>query len=108
MKFDLDAVFVEHGCAGSALATRILRSLPRHVRVTHVADAREVSRPASGERDPFGAGKRRMVIARRKTPFLNPVPCRFLQVRLLRIPRAHARIELPDGLLVLLSAGISG
>ena len=74
MKFDLDAVFVEHGCAGSALATRILSALPRHVPVTHVADheTREATRPASGVRDPFGAGKRRMVIARRKTPFLAP------------------------------------
>ena len=74
MKFDLDAVFVEHGCADSALATRILRSLPRDVPVTHVADAREATRPESGARDPFGAGKRRLVIARRKTPFLMPCP----------------------------------
>ena len=76
MKFDLDAVFVEHGCAGSALATRIVRALPRDVPVTHVADndTREATRPASGARDPFGAGKRRLVIARRKTPFLTPCP----------------------------------
>ena len=74
MKFALDAVFIEHGCAGSALATRILRSLPRDVPVTHVADAREAARPASGVRDPFGAGKRRLVIARRMTPFLTPCP----------------------------------
>ncbi len=74
MKFELDAVFVEHGCAGSALLTRVLRALPRDVPVTHVADneTREAIRPASGARDPFGAGKRRMVIARRKTPFLMP------------------------------------
>src|SRR5579863_8607694 len=64
MKFDLDAVFVEHGCADSALATRVLRALPHDVPVTLVADAR----------DPFGAGKRRLVIARRKTPFLMPCP----------------------------------
>jgi len=42
--------------------------------VTHVDDAREVSRPQAGVRDPFGAGKRRLVIARRKTPFLMPCP----------------------------------
>ena len=48
MKFDLDAVFVEDGCANSALATRVLRALPRDVPVTHVADAREASRPESG------------------------------------------------------------
>jgi len=76
MKFDLDAVFVEQGCAGSALATRVLRAIPRDVPVTHVADneTREAARPASGARDPFGAGKRRLVIARRKTPFLMPCP----------------------------------
>src|SRR6202140_2305114 len=74
MKFDLDAVYVEHGCEDSALATRILRALPRDVPVTHVADAREATRPASGVPDPFGAGKRRLVIARRKTPFLMPCP----------------------------------
>ncbi len=74
MKFDLDAVFVEHGCASSALATRILRALPRDVPVTHVGDVREAARPVAGARDPFGAGKRRLVIARRKTPFLMPCP----------------------------------
>ena len=74
MKFDLDAVFIERGCESSALATRVLRSLPRDVPVTHVADARETDRPDSGARDPFGAGKRRLVIARRKTPFLMPCP----------------------------------
>ncbi|MGC2493382.1 SPL family radical SAM protein [Candidatus Binatus sp.] len=74
MKFDLDAVFVEDGCADSALATRILSAIPRNVPVTHVADAREVSRPVSDVRDPFGAGKRQLVISRRKTPFLTPCP----------------------------------
>jgi spore photoproduct lyase len=73
-KFDLDAVFVEDGCGDSAVATRILRALPREVPVTYVADAREAARPASGARDPFGEGKRRLVIARRKTPFLMPCP----------------------------------
>ncbi len=74
MKFDLDAVLVEQGCAGSALAARVLRAIPGDVPVTHIADAREAARPASGARDPFGAGKRRLVIARRKTPFLMPCP----------------------------------
>jgi len=76
MKFDLDAVLVEHGCANSALTTRVLRSIPPHVPVTHVADneTREAARPESGAPDPFGAGKRRLVIARRKTPFLMPCP----------------------------------
>src|SRR5271166_6361087 len=74
MKFELDAVFVEHGCEGSALATRVLGALPREVPVTIVADAREAARPITSASDPFGAGKRRMVIARRKTPLLMPCP----------------------------------
>ena len=71
---NLDAVFVERGCAGSALATRVLRALPRDLPVKHIDDAREIARPSTGARDPFGAGKRRLVIARRKTPFLMPCP----------------------------------
>jgi spore photoproduct lyase len=74
MKFDLDAVFVGQECADSMLATRVLRSLPSGVPVTHVADARDAAHPQSGARDPFSAGKRRLVIARRKTPFLMPCP----------------------------------
>ncbi|MGA9723832.1 MAG: spore photoproduct lyase family protein [Candidatus Binatus sp.] len=74
MKFDLDAVFVEHECTGSALATRILRAIPGEVPVTRVADTREAARPEAAARDPFRAGKRRLVIARRKTPFLMPCP----------------------------------
>jgi spore photoproduct lyase len=74
MNFNLDSVFVEDGCADSALATRVLRSLPPGVPVTHVADAREAARPESGAPDPFGSGKRRLVIAHRKTPFLMPCP----------------------------------
>src|SRR3984957_12851750 len=74
MKFELDAVYVERGCEDSALAARVLRAIPRDVPVTHVDDAREASRPASGARDPFGAGKRRLVVSHRKTPFLMPCP----------------------------------
>ena len=75
MKFDLDAVFVEHGCADSALATRVLGALPREVPVTHCCRcARGRRGPIASAPDPFGAGKRRLVIAPRKTPFLMPCP----------------------------------
>jgi spore photoproduct lyase len=74
VKFELDRVYVEEGCADSALATRVLDAIPPTVPVTYVADAREVSRSESAVRDPFGADKRRLVIARRKTPFLMPCP----------------------------------
>ncbi|HYR79621.1 MAG TPA: radical SAM protein, partial [Candidatus Dormibacteraeota bacterium] len=71
MKFDLDAVFIEHGCADSALAARIIRAIPADVPVHHVTDAREVAMPT---RDQFAAGKRTMIISRRKTPFLMACP----------------------------------
>ena len=107
MNFDLDAVFVEDGCADSALATRVLRALPRDLPVTHVADAREASpshlRCARSVR-------RRQAPPRNRAPqdsISDAVSRRFLEVCVLRISRAHARFELPDGLLVLLSAGIS-
>jgi spore photoproduct lyase len=74
MKFDLDAVLVEESCADSPLAARVLRAVPRDLPVAQIADAREAALPDAGARDPFGAGKRRLVIARRKTPFLMPCP----------------------------------
>ena len=71
MKFDLDAVFIERGCADSALAARIIRGGSPDVPVHQIDDAREVATPA---RDPFGTGKRTMTISRRKTPFLMACP----------------------------------
>src|ERR1700681_2540750 len=71
MKFDLDALFIEHGCADSALTARIVRAIQSHVPVLQIADAREV---AISARDQFGAGKRTMIVARRKTPFLMACP----------------------------------
>ena len=75
VKFDLDAVFVEEGCADSALATRVVRALPREsARDAYRRCARGRPGPHPVSRDPFGAGKRRIVIARRKTPFLMACP----------------------------------
>jgi len=74
MKFDLDALFIERSCADSALAARIVRAIPASVPVYEVNDAREAAMPAHDARDPFGAGKRRMIVARRKTPFLMACP----------------------------------
>jgi spore photoproduct lyase len=71
MKFDLDAVFIEYGCANSALAARIVRAIPADVPVHQIDEAREVAMPG---RDQFGAGKRTMIVARRKTPFLMACP----------------------------------
>jgi len=74
MKFNLDSVFIERDCADSALAARVVRAVARAIPVGYIADAREAVLSDSGARDSFGGGKRRLVIAKRKTPFLMPCP----------------------------------
>jgi spore photoproduct lyase len=74
MNFDLDAVLIEHGCRTSALAARVIGKLPPGIGVRYVVDGREAARPLPGARDPFGAGKRRMVLMRRRAPFLMGCP----------------------------------
>ena len=73
MKFDLDTVFIEEGVRDSALASRILDALPTTVPIRYIADGREVARPSPAD-DAFGAGKRRMVLMRRRAPFLMACP----------------------------------
>ncbi|HEY6420124.1 MAG TPA: hypothetical protein VIX59_14085 [Candidatus Binataceae bacterium] len=73
MKFDLDTVVIEEGVRDSALAARILRALPPAVSIKYIADGREAARLTAGP-DPFGAGKRRMVVMRRRSPFLMACP----------------------------------
>jgi DNA repair photolyase len=74
MKFDLDAVFVEEGCRASALARRIAAAVPAGVALSFVADPHRATLPLRDAADPFGAGKRRMVVMRRRTPFLTACP----------------------------------
>jgi spore photoproduct lyase len=74
MKFELDKVLVEEDCRSSALASRVLGNLPAGVAIQYAADGRIAARPAIGAADPFGEGKRRMVIMRRRTPFLTGCP----------------------------------
>jgi DNA repair photolyase len=74
MKFDLDAVFVEEGCRASVLARRIVAGIPAGVALSFVADPREATLPVRGVADPFTAGKRRMVMMRRRSPFLSVCP----------------------------------
>ena len=73
MKFDLDSVFVERGERDSALVRRVVAALPGSVPVEYVADGREAARASIGA-DPFAAGKRRMVLMRRRAPFLMSCP----------------------------------
>jgi spore photoproduct lyase len=73
MKFDLDAVFIEDGERGSPLVRRVVAALPQSVPVEYVADGRTAARARLGA-DPLAAGKRRMVLMRRRAPFLMSCP----------------------------------
>src|SRR5690242_17353412 len=74
MNFELDEIVIEERCRQSALATRVLSRAPTATPVRFVADAREAVRPDSVSADPFGAGKRRMVVMDRRAPFLMACP----------------------------------
>jgi spore photoproduct lyase len=74
MKFELDAIVIEEQCRTSALASRVLGNLPPGTEVRYVADGRRAARPLNAVDDPFGAGKRRMVVMRRRAPFLMGCP----------------------------------
>ncbi len=74
MKFELDAIHIEEGVRASALARRVIAAAPPTVPVNYVADGRQAARPIEGVDDSFGAGKRRMVIMRRRSPFLMACP----------------------------------
>jgi spore photoproduct lyase len=73
MKFELDTVVIEESCRASALAERLVDALPSSVQVRYVADGRLAARPLPTP-DPFGAGKRRMVVMPRRSPFLTGCP----------------------------------
>lgn len=74
MNFELDEIVIEERCRQSALAARIVSRAPVAVPVSYVADARDAIRPAPDAADPFGAGKRRMVVMDRRAPFLMACP----------------------------------
>ncbi|HLX38802.1 MAG TPA: hypothetical protein VKR29_13415, partial [Candidatus Binataceae bacterium] len=72
MKFDLDDIYIEEGCRATSLARRVIAhaSAPIHF----VEDGRSAARPRLDAVDSFAAGKRRMVIMRRRSPFLMACP----------------------------------
>ncbi|HUO05498.1 MAG TPA: hypothetical protein VMU16_09905 [Candidatus Binataceae bacterium] len=72
--FELDEVIIERRCAETVLARRIVGAIPSGVLVREIDDAREAVLPARHASDPFGVGKRRMVVCRRKSPFLMACP----------------------------------
>ncbi|MGH7908149.1 MAG: radical SAM protein [Candidatus Binataceae bacterium] len=74
MKFELDAVFIEERYRDSALAARVLDALPPSVPVSYIDDGREAARPLNGIDDVFAAGKRRLIVMGRRSPFLMACP----------------------------------
>jgi spore photoproduct lyase len=72
MKFELDDIFIEEACRETALSRRVIAraNAPIHF----VEDGRVAARPRTDVADPFAAGKRRMVIMRRRSPFLMACP----------------------------------
>ena len=72
MKFDLDDIYIEDTCRESALTKRIVAraDIPVHF----VEDGRVAARPRLDAVDSFAAGKRRLVIMRRRSPFLMACP----------------------------------
>jgi spore photoproduct lyase len=73
MKFDLDAIYIEDDCRDTPLARRVIERAPS-VLVSFIADGRTAALPLADASDSFAAGKRRMVIMRRRSPFLMACP----------------------------------
>jgi spore photoproduct lyase len=74
MKFELDGVFIEDEFRDAPIARRVLAGLDSQVPVQYVADGREAAMPDHTRPDPFAAGKRRVVLMRRRAPFLMACP----------------------------------
>src|SRR5271166_4904881 len=74
MKFDLDHIYIEEACREMPLAKRIIERAASVAPLSFVADGREVARPQPSVADSFAVGKRRMVVMRRRSPFLMACP----------------------------------
>lgn len=74
MNFELERVVIEEEFRSSALARRLLAGLPAGVPVEYVGDGRAATRPEPGLADPFAAGKRRLILMRRRSPFVMACP----------------------------------
>ncbi|HLH75796.1 MAG TPA: hypothetical protein VKV28_03215 [Candidatus Binataceae bacterium] len=74
MNFELDRIVIEQEFRSGALARRVLAGLPAGVAVEYVDDGRAATRPDTQFADPFVAGKRRLVLMRRRSPFVMACP----------------------------------
>jgi hypothetical protein len=74
MNFELERVFIEEEFRGGAMALRVRERLPSHVTVEYVPDGRPAALADRAQPDPFAAGKRRLILMRRRSPFLMACP----------------------------------
>jgi spore photoproduct lyase len=74
MNFELDRVVIEDEFRNALIARRVVERLATSVPVNYVVDARPAAMPDSNQADPFAAGKRRLVLMRRRSPFLMACP----------------------------------
>jgi spore photoproduct lyase len=74
MKFDLDHIYIEDACRDSALAQRVIVRAGDVAPISFIDDGRVVARPLADVTDSFSSGKRRLVIMRRRSPFLMACP----------------------------------
>jgi spore photoproduct lyase len=72
-KFEIDSLIIAEDSRTSAIADRMLHKLGGSVPVSFVPDARDAIRPTA-DADPFAAGKRRIVVMKRRSPFLMACP----------------------------------
>src|SRR5262250_1989189 len=72
MKFEIESLTIEESSRHTPLAQRLMHRLPS-VPLKFVDDAGKATRPRLGD-DPFGAGKRQIVVMPRRAPFLMACP----------------------------------
>jgi spore photoproduct lyase len=74
MKFELEAIVIEESCRDTALARRVCEGVAPTLPVSYVADARAAALADRASADPFGAGKRRLIITRKRGEFVTACP----------------------------------
>jgi spore photoproduct lyase len=74
MNFELDRVVVEDEFRNAPITRRVLDGLDSQVPVEYVVDGRAAALADRTQPDPFAAGKRRLILMRRRTPFLMACP----------------------------------
>ncbi len=74
MKVELEAVVIEESCRATALARRICARVAPTVPLSYVEDAHAAALPDGSSFDPFGAGKRRLIVTRKCGEFVTACP----------------------------------